>query len=367
MTRVVLVGGGVVGCAVALRLAQQGVQCTVVERSVPGAEASSAAAGILAPQAEAEGPGDFLSLCLRSRALYPGFVQQVEELSGMGVGHRPSGVLHVAFSEATLERLRARVKTQRALGLASELLESEAVLRLEPALHPALLGAAHFPEDGSVDNRLLMRALSMAAARASVHFVTGHVRALLCVDGRAVGVDVDGERLEADAVVVAAGAWTGLVPGSGLSPRQVRPARGQMVMLRSRVPLLQRVAFSDEGYLVPRADGRLLAGSTLEFEGFAKEVTAEGLRRILTLALQLAPFLGEVPVVESWAGLRPYTEDRLPVLGPGPLAGLFLASGHFRNGILLAPVTAELLAQAVLGQPPSLPLEPFRWDRPAIT
>ena len=364
---VVVVGGGLVGCSVALRLLQAGVQVTVVERSVPGAEASSAAGGILAPQAEAEGLGPFLSLCLRSRALYPSFVEEIEALSGMRVGFRPSGVLHVAFSEASLQRLGARVALQKSIGLSSQLLDAKAVLELEPALNSAVQGAALFPDDASVDNRLLVRALSMAASRGGVRFISGHVRALLEVAGRAAGVDVDGNRLSADAVVVAAGAWTGLVPGCGLSPRQVRPARGQMLMLRARLPLLQRVVFSDRGYLVPRADGHLLAGSTLEFEGFAKEVTAAGLQHILALALQLAPGVASLPVVEMWAGLRPFTEDHLPILGPGPLPGLFLASGHFRNGILLAPVTAELLVQAILGQTPTLPLEPFRWDRPGIT
>ena len=365
--KVVIVGGGLVGCAVALRLAKAGADVTVVERSVPGAEASSAAAGILAPQAESEGPGPFLSLCLRSRALYPGFVEEVLALSGIGVGFRASGVLHLAFGEASLERLRVRVALQRSIGLNAELLDGRGVLALEPAVNPAVQGAAHFPEDASVDNRLLVRAVSMAAARSGVRFIAGHVRALLELAGRVGGVDVDGARLEAHAVVVAAGAWTGLVPGCGVSPRQVRPARGQMVMLRSRLPLFQRVVFSDQGYLVPRDDGHLLAGSTLEFEGFAKEVTAAGLKHILALALELAPGLANLPVVEVWAGLRPFTEDHLPILGPGPLPGLFLASGHFRNGILLAPVTAELLAQAVLSQAPSLSLEPFRWDRPGIT
>ncbi len=236
-------------------------------------------------------------------------------MSGIRVGFRPSGVLHIAFSEASRERLRTRVSLQKGLGLAADFLDREAVLRLEPALNPALLGAALFPDDASVDNRLLMRALSMAAARAGVRFVSGHVRALLEAAGRAAGVDVDGARLQGDAVVVAAGAWTGLVPGSGVSPRQVRPARGQMVMLRARLPLLERVAFSDQGYLVPRADGHLLAGSTLEFEGFAKEVTAAGLKHILSLALELLPGLASLPVVESWAGLRPFTEDQLPGAG----------------------------------------------------
>jgi glycine oxidase len=364
---VVVVGGGVVGCAIALRLAKAGAHCTVVERSVPGAEASSAAAGILAPLAEAEAPGPFLSLCLRSRALYPSFVEEVEGLSGVRVGFRASGVLHLAFSDASVERLRTRVQWLSAQGLAAELLGPSAALSLEPAINPAASGAALFADDASVDNRLLMRALSMAAARSGARFVAGHVRAVLERDGHAAGVDVDGERLESQAVVIAAGAWTGLVPGSGLSPRQVRPARGQMVMLRARLPLLERVVFSDEGYLVPRADGHLLAGSTVEFEGFAKEVTAAGLKHILGAALQMAPGIAQLPVVETWAGLRPFTEDRLPVLGPGPLPGLFLASGHFRNGILLAPVTAELLTQALYTHTSSLPLEPFRWNRPGIT
>jgi glycine oxidase len=364
---VVVVGGGVVGCAVALRLVKAGARCTVVERSVPGAEASSAAAGILAPQAESEGPGPFLALCLRSRALYPDFVQEVEELSGLKVGYRRSGVLHLAFAQASAEKLRGRVTLQSAEGLRADFLDGDAVRRLEPALSPDVLAGALFEDDGAVDNRLLMRALSMAAERAGARFVSGHVRAVLQTQGQASGVDVDGEALRADAVVVAAGAWTGLVPGSGLSPRQVRPARGQMVMLRSRLPLLDRVAFADDGYLVPRSDGHLLAGSTVEFEGFAKEVTASGLKHILGVALRLVPSLANVPVVETWAGLRPFTEDRLPVLGPGPLPGLFLASGHFRNGILLAPVTAELLAEAVLGRKTTLSLEGFRWNRPGIT
>ena len=364
---VVVVGGGLVGCSIALGLVKAGAKVTVVERSVPGAEASSAAGGILAPQAEAEGPGPFLSLCLRSRQLFPSFVEEVEGLSGIRVGFRPSGVLHVSLSEASLEQLRARVASQKSVGLSAELLDAPAVLRMEPALNPALIGAAHFPGDASVDNRSLVRAVAMACARAGVTFTAGHVRAVLDVNGRASGVDVDGNHLVADAVVVAAGAWTGLVPGAGLSPRQVRPARGQMLMLRSRLPLLERVVFSDQGYLVPRADGHLLAGSTLEFEGFAKEVTVAGLQRILSGAVELVPGLANLPVVEVWAGLRPFTEDRLPVLGPGPLPGLFLASGHFRNGILLAPVTAELLTQAVFARTLSLPLEAFRWDRPGIT
>ncbi len=360
---VVIVGGGVMGCGIALRLAQAGAKVTVLERSIPGAEASSAAGGILAPQQEAEGPGPFLDLCLRSRGLYPDFAAELRTLSGVDVAYRPCGVLQVAHDEAGVRRLETTVGWQRDLGLRAELLGPKQARTLEPQLSPQVVAAAHFPDDHQVDNRLLTRALSMAAARVGAAFRTGYVRGVVEEQGRAVGVDLDGETLRADAVVIAAGSWSGLVQGTSLDPRVVRPARGQMVQLQTRLPLLSRVIFSDKGYVIPRADGRILAGSTLEFAGFEKQVTAEGLHRILALAMEICPALASAPVQEMWAGLRPCTDDRLPILGAGPLPGLFLATGHFRNGILLTPITAKLIAQMVLGEHTSVDLTPFRFDR----
>jgi glycine oxidase len=360
---VIVVGGGVMGCGIALRLRQAGARVTVLERSIPGAEASSAAGGILAPQMESEGPGPFLDLCLKSRALYPDFARELHALTGVDVAYLPSGLLHVAFDEAGARRLEATVGWQKERGLRAELLGPREVHLLEPQLSGALVAAARFPDDHQVDNRLLTRALTMAAAKVGATFRTGYVRGVVEAQGRVVGVDLDGETLRADAVVIAAGSWSGLVQGISLDPRVVRPARGQMVQLQTRLPLLSHVVFSDKGYLIPRADGRIIAGSTLEFAGFEKHVTAEGLQRILALALELCPALASAPVQETWAGLRPYTEDHLPILGAGPLPGLFLATGHFRNGILLAPITARLLAQAILGESPLVDLSPFRFDR----
>ncbi|HYO59366.1 glycine oxidase ThiO [Archangium sp.] len=362
-TNVVIVGGGVMGCGIALRLRQTGARVTVLERSIPGAEASSAAGGILAPQKEAEGPGPFLELCLRSRGLYPDFAAELQALTGVNVNYLPSGLLSLAFDEAGAQRLEATVGWQRALDLRAELLGPAEVRTLEPQLSPHVLAAARFPEDHQVDNRLLTRALTMAAARVGATFRTGYVRGVVEENGRAVGVDLDGETLRADAVVIAAGSWSGLVQGISLDPRVVRPARGQMVQLQTRLPPFSHVIFSDTGYVIPRADGRVIVGSTLEFAGFEKNVTAEGLHRILSLAMQICPALASAPVQETWAGLRPYTDDHLPILGAGPLPGLFLATGHFRNGILLAPITAKLMAQAVLGETPSVDLTPFRFDR----
>jgi glycine oxidase len=360
---VIIVGGGIMGCSLALRLRQAGVNVTLLERSIPGAEASSAAAGILAPQMESEGPGPFLELCLRSRALYGELARDLRELTGVDIAYLPCGVLKAAFTEAEAHHLEATAAWQRAMGLRAELLDGNQARELEPQLSPHALAAVHFPDDHQVDNRLLVRALSMAAARVGTTFRGGYVRGVIEEHGRAVGVDLDGDVLRAGAVVIAAGSWSGLVQGTALAPHVVRPARGQMIQFQTRLPVTTRILTSEKGYLVPRTDGRLIAGSTMEFAGFDKQVTAEGLSRILGMALELCPSLGHAPVTETWAGFRPYTEDKLPILGPGPLPGLFLATGHFRNGILLAPLTAKLVTQCILGERPSVDLAPFRYDR----
>jgi glycine oxidase len=360
---VIVVGGGIMGCGIALRLRQAGVRVTILERSIPGAEASSAAAGILAPQWEASGPSPFLELGLRSRALYSGLAAELRELTGVDIAYRPCGLLRAAFTEADLHHIEATATWQRGMGLRLELLDGAQAREAEPELSPKAEAALLFPDDHQVDNRLLVRALSMAAARVGATFRSGYVRGVLEEKGRVVGVDLDGEPLRADAVVLAAGAWSGLVQGVPLDPRVVRPARGQMLQLQTRLPVLSRIVTSEKGYLVPRADGRVICGSTMEFAGFDKQVTAEGLARILGMALELCPALGSAPVDSSWAGFRPWTEDQLPILGPGPLPGLVLATGHFRNGILLAPITARLAAQVVLGEKPSVDLSPFRFDR----
>lgn len=361
--KTVVVGGGVMGCGIGWRLAQAGVEVTILERSIPGAEASSAAGGILAPQKEAPGPGPFLDLCLRSRAMYGELSRELLAVTGVDIGYAQSGLLSAAFEEATLVKLEATCAWQQAYGLRAELLDAQQARALEPALSTRALGALHLPDDHQVDNRQLMKALSLAAARAGARFRTGYVRGLL-EDGQAVrGVDLDGERLEADAVVLAAGSWSGVVNGSPVDPRVLRPARGQMVQLAMRLPPFGRVLFCERGYLVPRPDGRIIAGSTMELVGFEKRVTAEGLRAILEMAIELCPELGHAAVEDSWAGLRPYTEDHLPILGPGPKPGLFLATGHFRNGILLAPLTARLVSELVLGRTPCVDVRPFSLAR----
>jgi glycine oxidase len=176
-------------------------------------------------------------------------------------------------------------------------------------------------------------------------------------------VDLEGERLEADLVVLAAGAWSGLVSGAEIDPARVKPVRGQMVELQLRAPAFKRLLKSAKGYVVPRADGSVLVGSTMEMVGFDKNVTAQGLHALLGAAMQLVPALGKASFTSSWAGLRPWTDDQLPFIGEGPRPGLLLATGHFRNGILLAPITARLVGQLVRGEKATVDLRPFRYRR----
>jgi glycine oxidase len=366
-TDVAIIGGGIMGSAIALRLCQRGLGVTVIERGIPGAEASSAAAGILGPQMEAEGPGPLLELGLKSRALYPALAAELRELTSIDVGYDRSGVLAVAFDEAGEAALSARRAWQLARGLRVESLSGEAVRAREPALGPAVRAALAFTDDAQVVARELARAFSQAAAGAGARFLTGrYVRRVLTDREAVTGVELDGDVLPAAVVVVAAGSWSGLVEGAGVPPTVVRPARGQLVSIETRPPLFRHVVSAPGGYLVPRRDGTVLAGSTVEMAGFRKEVTVGGLAAILTLARTLIPALGDAPVTGTWSNFRPFTEDHLPVLGATRVRGLVLATGHFRNGILLAPITAQAIADLIAtGQAP-IDLAPFAIERFAM-
>lgn len=358
---VIVVGGGIMGTACAFRLARAGVRALVLERSVPGAEASSAAAGILGAQVEAHGRGPMAELGLRSLRAYPAFTRSLTEATGIDVEFRRGGVVFAAFERTALARRARDVAWQKRQGLGLDRLAPRALRRLEPALNPELAGALHFREDGRVDPRALFRALHVAAERAGVEFRSGaYVRQVLTDGSRVRGVALDdGTTLAAGHVIVAAGSWTTLVAGVPLAHSAVKPARGQIVELLSPVPLLGHVVFGPRCYLVPRDDGRTLVGSTLEFVGYRREVTARAVRDLIDAAIELAPALGGASLGACWSNFRPHTADELPLLGPTRTRGLILATGHYRNGILLAPITAELVCALVTGRRPPLDLKPF--------
>ncbi len=365
---VLVVGGGVMGCALALRLAQAGLRPTVLERAVPGAEASSVAAGILGPAIEAKAPGAMLALGVESRERHAALATELLEGHGIDVGFRRCGVLRIAFDDPEIESLKAKAAMLEGAGVPARLLSAEETRALEPACHPAVAMGLEMPDEAQLDPRVLLPALSIAAERAGAVFRSGAtVRGILREHGRVRGVAVDGGTIEAPTVVVAAGSWTALVPGLGLDASAVRPVRGQIVATRTRPPVFRRVVFGAGGYVVTRPDGRVLCGSTEEHVGFRREVTFAGLARILETATRIAPSLRDAPLEGQWSSFRPGTPDDLPLVGETDVKGLFIASGHYRNGILLSAITADLVTDLVVGRPPRpelAALDPRRFLRP---
>jgi glycine oxidase len=359
---VLVIGGGVVGCAVARRLAQHGVPTLVVDRGVPGTEASHAAAGMLSPQAEADAPGPFLELLRLARARFPGFTAELRDETGIDIEYRDDGTLLLAFTDEDVLALEKRHAWQSAAALPVDWLDRDAVLAREPALSEKLRFALRFPEDHQVDNRRRAEALHQAAVCAGAEFRTGSGVARIepsAVHTATVVHLEDGTALSARTLVLAAGCWSGGIDGL---PRRlpVRPVHGQLLALHADPPLLRHVVDSPRTYLVPRASGRVVVGATSEERGFGKAVTPRGLLQLLNGAVEICPALADTSVVESWSGLRPGTADSLPILGPDPRrASLVYATGHYRNGILLAPLTGELIAELILtGTSPEL-LRPF--------
>lgn len=349
---VVIAGAGIIGLSLGLRLAEDKLAVLVVDKDEPGGEASWAAAGMIAPTAEHTHAPAEAELAAASAALYPDFVRRLEARSGEALGYRTEGTLLAAFTPEEAAFL-ARLPGAR--------LTPEEARRLEPALSERLLAARHLPGDHQVDNRRLLPALLVAAVSAGVEFRSQTPVAQWWIEaGRMRGlVTAAGEKLEAGAVVNALGCWAGTVPPLGRRYAPVAPVRGQMLALDAPPDFLRHVVRSARGYLVPRAGGRLLLGSTMENAGFDKSVTPAGLRRLLSAAVEIAPSAASLPFAEAWAGLRPDTPDHLPILGSTDVERYYVATGHYRNGILLAPITAQLVGDIVLGRKPQLSCAPF--------
>jgi glycine oxidase len=350
---VVIVGGGVIGLTMARALRQRGVRDVVlIERGQLGAEASWAAGGILGPQIESDRADDFFKLACASRDLYPAFANALNEESGTDVELDATGTLYLAFTEEEVSEIRQRFAWQTKAGLEVGLLSAAEALSLEPSVSPAVRGALLFPNDVQVENRKLVEALAMANERLGGRVVTDcEVRAVRVEQGKICAVETSLGRVSAPIVVLAAGAWSSLInsPDASLPAIEMEPVRGQMLCFAARPPIARHVLYSSRGYLVPRRDGRVLAGSTAERVGFEKSVTGQGRNAIKTMALEIAPSVAGLPLLGSWAGFRPRAADGLPVLGPWEgIEGLFYATGHYRNGILLAPVTGELMAKAIV-------------------
>ncbi len=356
---VVVAGAGIVGCSIARELAAAGLRVLVVERDAVGAGSSRAAAGLLAPQIEATGPGPLLELGLAARQQFPALVEELRAETGIDPGYRRGGTLALAFDDMEAQRLDAAVGWQHAAGLPYERVAGAAVGSLEPAVAPGVRSGILFPADHQVDNVALVRALAASAARRGARFSFGRPVIGIESSGRDfTGLRLEGDRVAAGIGVLAAGCWTSKLEGLP-DPIPVRPVRGQMAQLEADPRLIGRAILDGPHYLVPRGDGRILAGSTLEDAGYTGGVTAGGLGAILAAASRIVPALAAAPIRETWSGLRPGTPDDLPIIGASSLRGLFHATGHYRNGILLGPITGSLLREWIVTGAPSRPLAAF--------
>jgi glycine oxidase len=349
----IVVGGGVIGLACAWRAAQRGLDVVVLERSRPGAGASNVAAGMLAPVGEATwGEDHLLELALDSHARWPQFAAELATATGRDVGFLELGALHVALDRDEAGELRRRFELMREHRLEASWLRPSDCRALEPGLAAGGAGGVHAPHESAVDPRALVSALALASEGAGGSIVIAEAADALLDDGRLAGVRTsDGREWRAEATVLAAGAWSASswLPAEARPP--IRPVKGQILTLAGSPAAspCERIVVTECVYMVPRGDGRLVVGATVEEQGFDTRVTAGGVHELLREAYRLLPDVAEMELVEAMAGLRPGTPDNLPLVGPGALDGLVLACGHYRNGILLAPITGDAVAQLLDG------------------
>lgn len=358
---IAIIGGGVIGCAIAHSLSRaRAGRVVVLERAAPGSEASGAAAGVLAVASSRAPGGALFELRRKSAGLFPSLATELREQTGIDVEYRPTGLVEVAFDGGEAAQLERLAERRREQGFAVELLDPQSLRALEPRVSAEARGGALFADDRSINNQRLVEALHQAAERLGVEFRFGApLRAVESVAGRVTAIEAGSERWSPGVVVVAAGVWSRDI-GELLGFKvPVRPDRGEMVALRAPFSL-QRTLVWGEGYLVGRHDGEILVGSTSARGVFEKSVSAESVALLLERALRIVPELRDSSLVRTWAGLRPCPTIRRPIIGPPRgYDNVILATGHHRSGILLAPITAQLVTEMILGAPTSVDVQPF--------
>lgn len=366
-SEILIIGGGVIGLSLARELHKSGCRdICLVEKSSTGHEASWAAAGMLGPQAESDNADVFFELCSESRDLYPEFAASLLDETGVDIELDRTGTLYLSFSNEDSTDLQRRYDWQTKAALSVQKVSAEEARKAEPFVSPDVREALLFPNDWQVENRKLLHALRRYAELNDIRIVENvKVGSLTVEDGKIVGAASDNETFRADATVLATGAWTSLIKvGQSSTPIVIEPVRGQIVAFQTAKRLFRHVIYSPRAYIVPRFDGRILAGSTSENVAFDKSVTEAASTKLREMAYEIAPSIANLAVTDQWSGLRPFAADALPVIGEiGGLENLLVATGHYRNGILLAPLTAKLIADKLIGNVDSLYLREFGPDR----
>lgn len=364
MNKVLIIGGGIIGLSIARELKKKGVNSiTILERGETGQESSHAAGGMLAPHAETNKFDDFFYFCQESLNLYEDFAGELFEETGVDIELDKQGTLYLAFDEHDVREIRERFEWQKKAGLMIEHLSAIDVHKIEPFVSPDILEGLFFPNDWQVENRKLLYALQKFCELNEIKvFENTEVTKLLFDNGKLIGAESNETKFFADIVVLATGAWTSFIKAESVSLPKVKPIRGQMVAFQTAKRLFSKVIYSPRGYLIPRQNGRIIAGSTTEEVGFDKSVTALGLEIIREKALEISPGLINLEINESWAGLRPFAADGLPFLGE-VAENILIATAHYRNGILLAPATAKIIAEKIVNNQNSRYFEAFSLNR----
>ena len=356
---VVIIGGGIIGCAIAYELTKQQVDVIVIDKAHRvGTEASWAGAGILTSHASTHEP--YPELCRASLAIYPLLASELKEESGIDIEFIPSGTLSVYFDEAEAAGLIGLADRRVNRGFSAEVLTPEQTWELEPSISQNIVGAVLFPEDGHVRNPKMVTALAIGAAKNGAKFLLGNgVTGFIQKNNRVVDAIVNGDTIHGNSFVIAAGCWSGHLTSMLECPISISPAKGQIVLLEALPPKFQRTIDGLGIYIVPRNDGKILLGATVEFVGYDKTPTVEGVKQMIDAAVTISPELGNSKFEQTWAGLRPYYKGG-PCLGFLPShENVVLASGHYKNGILLAPITGKLIAELLVSGKPSITLDPF--------
>ena len=362
---IVVVGGGIIGLSIAWSLVKEGLSVIVLEAGQIGGQATGAAAGMLAPLAEAHEPGPFLTLGLESLRLYPAFAAELHEETGIDPELIGPGMLRVAMTDEEAYQLNQDWEWQQSLGLASDHLSAKEARLLEPALSPDVRIAIRSPEERNVEPKRLMRALALACVRRGVRIIEGEPVVDFEREGALITAAMSpGQHFACSGVVIAGGAWSELLGRRLDCMLPVYPVRGQILSLGCIPPPIRHTIYSMTGYLVPKADGRIVVGATEDEAGFDTRTTVGGIGRLLAMAPNLVPSLVSAPLDSVWAGLRPASADGMPIMGRlGDWTNVYAACGHFRNGILLTPVTGEVLAHEIMGSKPHPLTLAFRPDR----